>query len=591
MTGDAALQLMMAYEKGQLDNITSIVLRVARPTRRIPILINQWDDTEAIVFLTIIHNFDTTIAGVIKGIWSRILRRTLGSQNCIPCFRPLVLRLGLLGYHWPFRTGIFFTTYHHDIVAQAANVLQSIVEWNNMQKSNLHCDVLLLPALSTEPVAKAIYNAGFFPMPLPPTHLLDLRPHHGKTWNEYMKTLKRTNRRPYLQQFLNKGGIIEEVHDLSSIEVSTMICRQWENIARFRQEKNEPPTLVRPSVQFIAAIGHVMTESYRSAIFLRFNNEVIASSVIFKFPNKLLTTDIHGLTHEKARPMKAYFVMLQWVIKEALDKKYDFVDFGPTTPEPKIDLGCIQIPMEAGGYCGNPIIAFGIKKCGGLVDTVHMKKNPSQQATHEHKRFKIKTSSLTTSTQQLVASDLTHQIISNDSYVAQAQDSSERQHSTSAILQLDHINRLMNNNSSRAEILGDVIEISDKQAIYRPKNFKPIKKKKPVDSDSTDQFRQHSPNKHNFPKIKNYAGSKSQNGFLSTKDEHAPTIPLYQHENLNLSMIGNHNEANNSELMCRSVLETQVLKETTTSNKDTDIILQLTPSYPHSPYPQPITIL
>ncbi|CAF4583964.1 unnamed protein product, partial [Rotaria magnacalcarata] len=93
--------------------------------------------------------------------------------------------------------------------------------------------------------------------------------------------------------------------------------------------KNEPPTLARPSAQFITAIGHTMIESYRSVILLRFNNEVIASSVIFKFPNKLLTTDIQGLTHEKARPLKAYFVMLQWVIKEALNEKFDFVEFGP----------------------------------------------------------------------------------------------------------------------------------------------------------------------------------------------------------------------------------------------------------------------
>ncbi|CAF1215030.1 unnamed protein product [Rotaria sp. Silwood1] len=582
MTGEAALQLMMAYEHGQLDNVTCIVLRIARPARRIPILIGHWDDTEAIVFLTIINNFDTTVSGVIKGIWSRILQRTLGSQNFIPCFRPFVLRLGLLGYQWPFRTGIFFTANHDDNVTCATDILQSIIEWNKMQKSNLRCDVLLLPALSTEPVARAIYDAGFFPLPLPPTHLLDLRSHHGKTLEQYMKTLKRTNRRRYLQQFLDKGGIIEEVHDLNRVEVGTIVCHQWENIARVRRQKNEPPTLARPSAQFITAMGRVMTEAYRSVIVLRFNNEVIASSVIFKFPNKLLTTDIHGLTHEKARPMKAYFVMLQWVIKEALDKKYDFVDFGPTTPEPKLDLGCIQVPMNAAGYCENPMIAFGIKKCGGFVDTLHMKKenqekNSFQEATHEHENFEA----------QVMASDPTHQIPS--------QDSSKTKHSISASSQLGNVNQLMYNNNSLEEVHDNVIEISDKPATYLPKNHKPTKRKKTVESDSNNQFGQHSPIKHNSSKVKNYTQTTHQNDFLSKDDEavidelksyksidhiqifsisanankHATTISLYPPENLNLPKTIHNNETNNIELISKPASETSVSKKTIMSNQDT----------------------
>jgi hypothetical protein len=294
-----------------------------------------------------------------------------------------VLRLGLIGYQWPFRTSIFFTAPHRDPLTRAAHVLETIIDWNEMQKSKIHCDVLLLPTLSTELIAKAIPIAGLFSLRLPPTHLLDLRPHHGKTWNEYMKALKKGNRRPYIQQFLTKGGTIEEVHDLSPREVGETVCEQWENIARIRHENKEPPTLVKPSPEFISSMGNAMSDAYRSVVFLRFNNEVIASSVIYKFPHKLITTDIQGLTHEKARPLKAYFVILQWVIKEALDKKYDFVDFGPTTPGPKLDLGCASVPLEVGGYAGNPILAFGIQQAGSTVDTIHKKKDNQQQGTSD----------------------------------------------------------------------------------------------------------------------------------------------------------------------------------------------------------------
>ncbi|CAF0861927.1 unnamed protein product [Adineta steineri] len=383
MTGDAALQLMKAYENGGLENIECVVLRVSRSGRRISIANDEWDDTEALVLFTIIHSYDVTIAANLNGFWSKILKRTIGSENCTKHFRPLMLRLGLIGYQWPFRTSIFFTAPHENPLLRAAHVLETVIDWNEMQKSNLHCHVLLLPTFSTELIAKAIPVAGFFPLPLPPTHLLDLRPHRGKTWPEYMKTLKKGNRRPYIQQFLAKGGTIEEVHDIKPHEVGQAVCEQWENIAQIRRENKEPPTLAKPTPEFITSMGFNMNEAYRSVVFLRINNEVIASSVIYKFPNKLITTDIQGLTHEKARPFKAYFVMSQWVIREALDKKYDFVDFGPTTPGPKMDLGCVQVPLEAGGYAGNPILAFGIQQAGSNVDSTHKKKDNQQQDTSD----------------------------------------------------------------------------------------------------------------------------------------------------------------------------------------------------------------
>jgi hypothetical protein len=391
MTGDAALQLMKAYENGQLENIECVVLRIARSGRYVPIPSNQWDDTEALVLLTIVHNYDVTVAAHLNGFWGTFLKRTLGSINCSKHFHPLSLRLGLIGYQWPFRTSIFFTAANPNPLTRATHILEAIIDWNEVQKSNIHCDVLLLPTLSTELVAKAISIAGFFPLILPPTHLLDLRPHRGKTWNEYMKTLKKGNRRPYIQQFLTKGGTIEEVHDIRPREVGETVCQQWENIARLRRENKEPATLAKPSPEFISSMGNAMNEPYRSVVFLHFNNEVIASSVIYKFPNKLITTDIQGLTHEKSRPLKGYFVMLQWVIKEALDKGYDFVDFGPTTPGPKIDLGCVPVPLEVGGYAGNPILAFGIQRAGSSVDSIHQQKDNQQQSGKEQDETQLAT--------------------------------------------------------------------------------------------------------------------------------------------------------------------------------------------------------
>ena len=371
MTGEAVLQLMKAYENGQLENVECLVSRIGRPNRRIFIADSLWDDTEALLLLTVVHRYDAMCTAQFNGAWGTVLKRTLGTENCTERFRPLLLRIGLIGFQWPFRTSIFFTAHHHDPLTRAANVLRTIVDWNEMQKSTLRSDVLLLPTLSTELTAKAIPLVGFFSLHFPPTHLLDLRSHHGKTWSEYMKTLKKDNRRPYIQQFLNKGGTIEEVHDLNRSDIGKTICEQWANTARLRQEQNQPSTLARPSVEFISSMGHAMSGPYRSVLLLRFDNEVIASGVIYKFPHKLLTIDITGLTHEKARPHKAYFVMLHWTIKEALDKGFDFVDFGPTAPGPKMDLGCTSVPSEVGGYARNPIFALGIQQAGSALDSIH----------------------------------------------------------------------------------------------------------------------------------------------------------------------------------------------------------------------------
>jgi hypothetical protein len=508
MTGDAALQLMRAYENGQLENIECVVLRIGRSGRRISIPNNHWDDTEALVLLTIVHSYDATGTAHFNGFWGTLLKRTLGSKNCTKRFRPLLLRLGLIGYQWPFRTSIFFTAPHRDPLTRAAHVLETIIDWNEMQKSKIHCDVLLLPTLSTELIAKAIHIAGYFSLLLPPTHILDLRSHHGKTWNEYMKTLKKGNRRPYIQQFLTKGGTIEEVHDLSSREVGETVCEQWENIARIRRENKEPPTLAKPSVEFISSMGDSMSELYRSVVFLRFNNEVIASSVIYKFPHKLITTDIQGLTHEKARPLKAYFVMLQWVIKEALDKKYDFVDFGPTTPGPKIDLGCASVPLKVGGYAGNLILALGIQQACSTVDTIHKKKDNQQHGTSDQRRKEQDESQLDA---QLPTGNncLPRQTPSNDTA---CRSSPKKQR------QVKNIEKTANMKSSQTHISETSSVTTDnatQPTASLPKKVNPRKNKGQTTTNSSNQPLRNPPKtKQNLPKNKQSIDETKENQYV-----------------------------------------------------------------------------
>lgn len=570
MTGRGALQLMIAYEQSKLESTSSIILRVTRPNRRTQNVANQFDDTEAIVLLTIVHNYDTTLTVLPQCLWTAILRRILGSENWLPFLRPCVIQLGVLGYQWPFRTSIFLTANHHDKIMQTAEVLRSVTAWNEMQKSDLHCDVILLPTFKTDPITQARSKGGFFPLTLPSTFMIDLRPHHGKTWKEYMKTLKRTNRRPYLQRFLENGGTIEEIHDLDSPETGKMICQQWEHVARYRKERKEPPTFSRPNVEFIQSIGHSMMKPYRSVIFLRFNDEVIASSVILRFPNKLLTSDLHGHTHEKSRPTKAYFVMLQWIVKEALEKKFDFVDFGPTTPGPKMDLGCSHVPLDAGGYCGNPCLNYIIQRIGQRVDDVFVKNGIKHHETHHetHHHNTTHKNSETNRTTRKTTETNHHHGTTNGFCMVRKEEILQKKvktlPSTSSELNNGHVP--ISDITNHIEILEDRAKLLDKKTSNSSKVRQEINDIKTFGSNNSNTHSRYNNSGHhttttNHPDFiaiddesminESHDSLDRVQAFLTNTHNNmqTPLLSLYSLKNLSLSKKSNCNKANNNEFL------------------------------------------
>jgi len=78
-------------------------------------------------------------------------------------------------------------------------------------------------------------------------------------------------------------------------------------------------------------------------------------------------TDLQGLDYELARPLKAYFVMMQHVIAIALREGRSFVDFGPTTPKPKCDIGCVSVGITGAMYANSPILRTAIRIAANKV--------------------------------------------------------------------------------------------------------------------------------------------------------------------------------------------------------------------------------
>ena len=182
------------------------------------------DDTEALVLLTVVDRYDVTRQ--MKGWLGRLLTRMLGSEGC-SAFQPLVLRMGLLAFQWPFRTSVVFLQPSSRPSGRAAACLRAVVEWNEAQLPADRCDLLLLPSMKVQStLVAAVEPAGFFSLPLPSSHMQDLRPYHripddtaatnataNAAWQAYLRAMKKGNRRDLVEAFEREGGTVLHVDD------------------------------------------------------------------------------------------------------------------------------------------------------------------------------------------------------------------------------------------------------------------------------------------------------------------------------------------------------------------------------------------
>lgn len=307
------------------------------------------ESTEALVMLTEISDYDLT--GTVQGIGGRILRRTLGGNSY---FKPLCVRLGLLAFHWPFRQATFYTASTRRPVARSAAVLRAVAEWNDKRPKNERCAVLLDPTYKNGDGDRAIAPSGWQPTPLMPSHVIDLRPYKNKTLAEYLKAIKYRDQEAAFKKV--KGEVIESVDftDAQCAEVMSL----WHQIAQKRTGEGQTAVLATPDEHMLMQLG-ADAKGDRSLLFLRAEGKTVASSVLFRLGDTI-TSDLQGLDHERARPLKAYFVMMQHVIAIALKEGRSFVDFGPTTPKPKMDIGCTSVPITGAMYAVSPFLRASI---------------------------------------------------------------------------------------------------------------------------------------------------------------------------------------------------------------------------------------
>lgn len=305
--------------------------------------------TEALVLLTTIESYDIT--ATLTGRFGTFLQKKFGknSKSKFLCFR-----IGLLGFHWPFIRSTFYCQSSDKPVARSAAVMHAIGKWNKKLSSSERCSVMIDPTITNTPAEQAIRLGGWYNVALPASHIINLKPYKGKTPTEYFRSVKY---RTQEGEFKRSHGEVIEVHDLTDDDCATII-NLWEKIADGRSEGGYTATLAAPSEEFIKLMTSLNNKSGdRTLLFLKVNGEVIASCVLFRIGDTI-TSDIQGLDHELARPMKGYFVMMQETIAIALKEGKDYVDFGPTTEKAKLSIGCKSVPLTGALFTNFPLLSF-----------------------------------------------------------------------------------------------------------------------------------------------------------------------------------------------------------------------------------------
>lgn len=309
-------------------------------------------NTEALTLLTVVEKYDLTTY-IPDSLGGRYFQKFFGAKSKIPL---LCIRFGLLGFHWPFRRSTFYCSTPKKPIARFGAVLYALRKWNLKLPRTERCRVLLDPIFREPDSEKAIAFSGWCTGPLPNGHIIDLRPYTNKTLEEYFKLVKY---RVQDQQFKQDHGEVIFIDNPLS-EDCHRLMELWKDIYQRREEDGQTSYLINPTPSFIHSMvsfdsGKHNKNNNRSLMFLKVGEEYVASCVIFRL-GKTITSDIQGLNGQISKKYKAYFVMMQEVIRLALAEGKAFVDFGPTTEKPKVDIGCSVVPLVQSFSTGNPIL-------------------------------------------------------------------------------------------------------------------------------------------------------------------------------------------------------------------------------------------
>jgi hypothetical protein len=127
------------------------------------------------------------------------------------------------------------------------------------------------------------------------------------------------------------------------------------------------PTLLQPTETWIRALMQPLDDSSNNGssapvaelLQLRVPAGLAATSLVCEFGSSLLTSDVAGFDYpllarveqETGTKVHVYSNKLAHVLRRAMEHRVAFVDFGPTTGEPKRQIGCQTVPLYGAAIC------------------------------------------------------------------------------------------------------------------------------------------------------------------------------------------------------------------------------------------------
>ncbi|GAB5353858.1 hypothetical protein AAMO2058_000070100 [Amorphochlora amoebiformis] len=359
MTGDAKSRI--PYVRGVLLRIDQVEAKRANPDAKME-EDKKLDRMEAgkkclepvaLVFITVVERFD--LAKYVSGPFGKVLSWCFGmhSWNGLLC-----VRWGLVGFQWPFHGGIFMMRRSREPLEDMAKVQRSLVVWNRLQTKP--CTVLMSPCYETQLDSWAFKKAQFLNLEVGPAVIVDLRRYKGMDYKTFQRlALKKGNRRNHASFFQKKGGtyvVSREFKDFDK-DFDKLHANLCASTATARVGRGEVPLLCPVTSGVVRSLSETHLKIYRRQFGIRVKGEPAGAAMLFEFPGtKLMTSDMQGLKHDIARPAHAYFAMLALTVELCLKEGIDFLDFGPTTLDPKLDVGGRLIPSRAGYYTHSMIL-------------------------------------------------------------------------------------------------------------------------------------------------------------------------------------------------------------------------------------------
>jgi len=388
------------------------------------------DDTVALVFLTVLPNYNLRpylprlVADVLAlGMAGYRKLRGVEHAGAPQSVWSLSMSLGLVGFQFPFRTGVFFTRklsfyepYAKAFTKAAADaektngniagvdnpmnpdereartaryalLLQVLTEWNVSRRVDERVDLLFHATPTSSVSAAATRRVHMLPISVPPSYIADMRPWSGAKWSAYTASLRKEGKRVREAPFEKAGGTAEFTSDAS---MAATAVEMWTAVAKKQAETGgSHPTLLQPSEGWLQKLLEPLTDGNKSEsssasspsnslaqiLQLRLPQGLAATSVVCQFGRYLLTSDVAGFDYpllaeverDEGHKVALYSNKLANVLRRAIAQGVQFVDFGPTTGEPKRQLGCQTVPLYGAAICAQVHLLWLARAAASVV--------------------------------------------------------------------------------------------------------------------------------------------------------------------------------------------------------------------------------